>query len=189
MYLYRCRLVSVSLTVSASGQGPATKKPLMLERDRALKLKPALVVDGFDLHVRTQIFSHGCSRLETDFLVHAIGWMSVWRRLRSESSVHLIRRQDGLNVIENGFWFAQGAESGGAHRDELAVGDGEDAGVVGGGAPPLPRPLPHQGGGVIWLARRRPILPPPPVWGRIGERGNYPRLTRYRPTVSCRYRV
>ena len=41
-------------------------------------------VDGFDLHVRTQIFSHGCSRLDTDFLVHAIGWMSVWRRLRSE---------------------------------------------------------------------------------------------------------
>ena len=76
MYLYRCRLVSVSLTVSASDLY-THMKPLMLERDRALKLKPALVVDGFDLHVRTQIFSHGCSRLDTDFLVHAIGWMRV----------------------------------------------------------------------------------------------------------------
>ena len=146
-----------------------------------------------DLHVRTQISSHGCSRLDTDFLVHAIGWMSVWRRLRSEPPIHQLRGQDGLDVIEDALGLAQDTETGGAHRDELAVGDGEDEGVVGGGAPPLPRPLPHQGGGVIRLAQRRPScpLPPgaascplPPGGGGLGRGGEPRRLTRYRPTVS-----
>jgi len=41
----------------------------------------------------------------------------------------LIRGQDGLDVIENGFGLAQGAQCGGAHLDELAVDDGEDEGV------------------------------------------------------------
>ena len=92
--------------------------------------------------------------MDADVLVHAIGWMSVWRLLRSESSVHLIRRQDGLDVVEDGFWIAQGAQTGGAHVDEVAVGDGEDEGVVGAGGPPLPRPLPREGGGAVGVRLR-----------------------------------
>ena len=76
--------------------------------------------------------------------------MGVWLLVRSEPPIHLVRGQDGLNVIENGFDLAQVAQTGGAHVDEVAVGDGEDEGVVGARAPPLPWPLPREGGGVIW---------------------------------------
>jgi len=43
----------------------------------------------------------------------------------SEPPVHLVCGQDGLDVVEDGFWFAQGAKTGGTHIDDLAVGDGE----------------------------------------------------------------
>ena len=46
--------------------------------------------------------------------------------------------------MEGTFGLAQGTESGGAHQYEVAVGDGEDEGVIGAGAPPLPRPLPRE---------------------------------------------
>ena len=61
----------------------------------------------------------------------------------------MVRRQDRLNVKEDGFRLAQGAMPGGTHVDENPVGDGKDEGVVGAGAPPLPRPLPREGGGEV----------------------------------------
>ena len=61
----------------------------------------------------------------------------------------MLRRQNSLDVVEDALGLAQGAETGGTHCDELPVGDGEDKGVVGAGAPPLPRPLPREGGGEI----------------------------------------
>ena len=76
--------------------------------------------------------------------------MGGWLLVRSEPPIHLVRGQVGFDVIENGFGLAQSAQTGGTHVDEVAVDDGEDEGVVGAGAPPLPRPLPRQGGGVIW---------------------------------------
>lgn len=79
-------------------------------------------------------------------LGRVIGAPSPW----SQPPVHLLRGQDGLDVIEYALGLAQGAQTGGAHRDEVPVGDGEDEGVVGAGRlPPLPRPLPREGGGVI----------------------------------------
>ncbi len=79
----------------------------------------------------------------------------------SQPAVHLVGGQHALDVIDDALGLAQGAQGGGAHFAELAVGDGEDEGVVGAGrCPPLPQPLPRQEGGVIRPRQRHQTVEP-----------------------------
>ena len=51
--------------------------------------------------------------------------------MESQPTIHLVRGQDGLDVEEDALGLTQGARTGGAHSDKVAVGNGEDEGVVG----------------------------------------------------------
>ena len=61
--------------------------------------------------------------------------MRVWGGEDSalEPPVYLIRRQSGLDVVEDALGLAQGADGGRSHGDELPMRHGEDDGVVGPG--------------------------------------------------------
>ncbi len=47
--------------------------------------------------------------------------------------MNLVDWKHGLDVVEDALGLAQGTETSGAHRNEIAVGDGEDEDVVGAG--------------------------------------------------------
>ena len=78
---------------------------------------------------------------------------------RSKPPIYLPCRQHSLYVIKDALGLGQGADGCGAHLDELAVGDGEDEGVVGGGGLPLrPRQL-RQAMQPIFVLGLRPVDP------------------------------
>ena len=48
----------------------------------------------------------------------------------SKPTVNLVREKSRFDVVEDAFYFTEGTQSGGTHRDEVAMGHGEDDGVV-----------------------------------------------------------